>query len=199
MGLLTLEDRLSKYTADSRAARRMRAKVLAGAMLTAGGACAGVPAAEAAIIYHDQNPDSLVNNVNAFKWIMFSGAGAASSQFYIKYFAASKSVFISWITANANMARQALHKAAYFAQNATIGAGAAWFHSDQMLCKSTGTGGNFKGKDGYIGVRFPDATKAGTVYGWVRFEGLASGLGGYVKGWAYQDTAGTSIRAGGAQ
>lgn len=58
--------------------------------------------------------------------------------------------------------------------------------------------GLFTGQDGYIGVRFNDLTKAGTVYGWIRFEGEASGVAGYVKAWTYRDD-GNPIRAGEGQ
>lgn len=190
-----LNDKLKCYSSDARDSRR-RAKVLAGAMLTAGAACAGLPEAGAAIHYTDVNPDITVGAAN----INFNVTMGGGRRHFIRYYPASNSLAINnaATSANAQMAN-ATGGARYFAAGANIGAtGILWTGWYQPLCHGgTGPGGNFLNKDGYIGVRFSAAPNRN--YGWIRLQGAANGLSGIVKGFAYQDVVNTSIRAGEAQ
>lgn len=195
-----LNSRLSGYTSNIAATRRLerrKAKLLAGVLLTAGAAGASLPTAEAAIVYTDVNPDVTVNAANP----QFNVSLAGVTRFGIFYSTTSSSVFINHFMSsitNRRMARgAAADLAKYFANGATIGAGENWQHTWMMLCVAGGTG-NFNGKDGYVGLRFPTGSGTDPKYGWIRFQGAANGLSGIVKAYAYQGD-GSSIRAGEGQ
>jgi hypothetical protein len=197
-----LESRLAAYNAGASANRglsRRKARLLAGAMLTAGAACAISPAAEAAIVYTDVNPDFTVNAESVQFNINLGGV----NRFGIVYSYSSYSVFINHFDPTATNRRMARGAAAdlakYFTSGVTIGTGENWQHSWMRLCEgSSSPGGNFLNKDGYIGIRFPTGSGTDPKYGWVRFQGGVNGRSGLVKAYAYQDS-GASIRAGEAQ
>lgn len=197
-----LESRLAAYEAGVSANRRLdrrKARLLAGALLTAGATCAISSAAEAAIVYTDVNPDVTVNSTN----LQFNVNLGGVNHFGIRYSYSSYSVFINHFGTAATNRRVARGAAAdvakYFANGATIGAGENWQHSWMMLCEGSGTpGGNFLNKDGYLGIRFPTGSGTDPKFGWVRFQGAANGQSGIVKAYAYQDS-GASIRAGEGQ
>lgn len=187
----TLELRLARYEADSRTARQRRAKILAGVMLTAGAACA-LPSAQAAIIYHDENPDRLVGSgASTFK-INIAGA----TRFTVQYWPSFTSVSMN--TNNVGLPSMAggAHALKYFAAAAAIGAGENWMYSWQQILGPSS--GNFLNKDGYAGIRFQPS--GSWVYGWIRIQGIAGVAppSATIKGWAYQDD-GSSINAGEGQ
>ena len=185
----SLESRLTRYEADSRIARQRRAKVLAGVMLTAGAACVGIPAVEAAIVYHDENPDKVVNSAAPLFQINIGGA----NRFTVQYWPAFASV--TMYTNNVGLPSMAggAHLLKYFAAPAPIGSGENWVYSWQRIVSASS--GSFLNKEGYVGVRFQPV--ASWVYGWIRIAG-AAGMPppqATIRGWAYQDN-GSSINAG---
>lgn len=56
------------------------------------------------------------------------------------------------------------------------------------------TGGKFKGKKGYLGVRFQISGE--THYGWIRFMADDDLKNGRIMDWAYEDQPNTPIKAG---
>lgn len=197
-----LHGRLSAYTAGAEATghlERRKAKILAGALLTAGAACASQPAAVAAIHY---TPMTLtIGSTGAAPYDRCNFTAGTVRRCYIRYWQYFSVIGI-FHNASLSADAQALKGPAgarYLASGAAIGAAqATWTGALQVLCEGAGTpGGSFLGKDGYIGIRFNAAPNRN--YGWIRFQGSADGHNGTIKGWAWQDTVNATIFAGEGQ
>lgn len=222
----SLEKRIADYADGARETRRVerrKARLLAGALLTAGAACAGLPVAEATVVYTDVNPDVMVSWSNSNFKINIAGVNRFQIG-YSSWLASGYKIYSVFADRSGgtsrNLARGAtVYQAKRFAAGNTIGNAENWQNNWMMLCSTwtyaTGTkggharegharrgprGGAFDGADGYIGIRFPTGTGTDPKYGWIEFEGANSGLyaRGIVKGFAYQDN-GTAIHAGEGQ
>jgi hypothetical protein len=68
-----------------------------------------------------------------------------------------------------------------------------WTSSVNSSTVAGPTKGGFKGKNGFLGVKFN--TAGGVRYGWVRFDGTSWPAQGIIVDWAYEDT-GAPIAAG---
>lgn len=198
----SLDSRLASYSAGNAASRtleRRKARLLAGCLLTAGAAGAGLPAAEGAIQYTNPADETISAALHpAANPFLINIAGANRFKAYYSAYLANGPSFVDLnVAAGDAIAQQAagVYYLQNFAAGQTIGAGALWYGGFLKICGSGGAG-YFDGVTGYAGLRFNPG--AGTRYGWLKFTGAANGLSGVVESWAYQDN-GNSIRAGEAQ
>ena len=163
--------------------------------VAAAGMLAVAPAADAAIQYSGPrniviNPGNqnvlidLNNDGNDdFQFVLSS----ISSYFYMSLAQSGRSV----------IAEQANHRPAILPNNYQIKDALNnpyyWTSSVSSSTLAGPNNGNFKGKRGFLGVKFN--TAGGIRHGWVQFDGASWPAQGIIVDWAYEDT-GAPIAAG---
>jgi hypothetical protein len=148
------------------------------------------PAADAAIQYsgprniviNSGSPTVLIDLNNDGNNDFQFALSSSSNYFYMSLAASGRSV----------IAEQVRHRPALlpnnYAVNPALNNPYYWTSSVSSSTLAGPNNGNFKGKKGFLGVKFN--TSGGIRYGWVQFDGKAWPTQGIIVDWAYEDTGG---------
>jgi hypothetical protein len=168
---------------------------LAAYSAAAAGMLAVAPAADAAVQYSGPR-NIVINSGNPTVLIDLNNDGNNDFQFALS---SSSSYFYMSLAPSGRsaIAEHVHHRPANLPNNYPVRSALInpnyWTNSVSSSTLAGPNNGNFKGKKGFLGVKFN--TSGGLRYGWVQFDGSSWPTQGVIVDWAYEDT-GAPISAG---